>query len=134
MQSIEVAAAPTFAEVVQGDRVPPPVAMLALAHWAVVLSALSSELYPALQIPDNQRRGIRESPGLPYEYSVFFVWTSEYLRSIQLDLYRAVSTAPHSQHDVRWINLLHAGQAVMITATPDYTGHLFDYCQLKDSS
>jgi hypothetical protein len=124
MQSIEIAAVPTFAEVVQGDRVPPPVAMLALAHWAVVLSALSSELYPALQIPKNQRREIRESPGLPYAYSTFFVWTSEYLRSIQLDLYRAVSAATHSQPDVHWSNLLHAGQAVMITATPDISGRI----------
>lgn len=124
MQGVEIAAAPTFAEVVRGERVPPPLAMLALAHWAVVLSALSSELYPALQIPKNQRQEIRESPGMPYAYSTFFVWTSEYLRSIQLDLYRAVLSRSRSQADVHWSNLLHAGNVVMITATPDISGRI----------
>jgi len=124
MQSIEIAAAPTFAEVVQGDRVPPPVAMLTLAHWAVVISALSSELYPALQIPKNQRREIRESPGLPNAYSTFFIWTEDYLRSSQLDLYRAVLSASRSQSDVHWSNLLHAGYIVIIAATPDISGRI----------
>ena len=125
MEPIEVAAVPAFAELMRGERVPTPASMLPLAHWAVVFSALSSELYPALDIPRSHRRAIREATSLPPEYSVFVVWTSDYLASVETNLYRSVSSPKKdNEPDIVWVNFLQSGPAAVITATPDLSGRV----------
>ncbi|WP_232828852.1 hypothetical protein, partial [Kribbella monticola] len=120
MQSIEIAAAPVFRELVKGERILPPDDLLKLAHWAVVLGALSSELYPKLVIPPDQRDLIRKAGQLPSEFSTFFVWLGESLTGLQMDLYRGVAVRPGGE-EVNWVSVLHAGPIVMISATPGIT-------------
>lgn len=119
MQSIEIAAAPTFGQLVRGELVPKPQAMLSVAHWAVVHTALSSELYPSMHIPEAHRTAIRSSPGLPPEYWVFCVWTSDYLAGMQTDLYRGTTYSFSPDPQVHWVGTLHAGAVVLVTASPD---------------
>lgn len=123
MQRIEAAAASTFRQLIERDLVPPPRELLCLAHWAVVVSALSSELHPRLSIPESQRRAIRASVGMPVGFSTYFIWTADYLPSIQMDLYRGFSEAPVG-HETHWIHQLHVGAVTIISATPSLMGRV----------
>lgn len=123
MQSIEIAAAPVFVELIKGERIPPPEDMLKLAQWAIVVSALSSELHPSLEIPDSHRRAIRGAAGLPEDFSTFVTWTSDYMSSVQADLYRA-KPLNQADSDAYWINVLHAGSTVLISTSPGCTGRV----------
>lgn len=123
MEGIEQDASEPFADLVQGRRIPAPTDGLKLAHWAVIVGALSSELYPTFYLPEAHRREIRNASGLPTGYSTFIVWTSDKLVSLQTDLYRGIST--HEAGDaVHWISVIQTGLGVLITATPGVTPRL----------
>lgn len=123
MEPIEQAAAGAFADVVTGRRIPPPADGLALARWAIVVGALSSELYPTFEVPESHRRDIRGAAALPSEYSTFIIWTEDRLVSLQTDLYRGVS-APEEGGEVHWVSVIQTGLGVLVSATPGVTPRL----------
>jgi hypothetical protein len=123
MEPIERAAASPFADLVTGRRIPPPVDGLALARWAVVVGALSSELYATFEVPESHRRDIRGAAALPSEYSTFIIWTADRLVSLQTDLYRGVS-APEDGGEVHWVSVIQTGLGCLVSATPGVTPRL----------
>ena len=125
MNQIEMAAAPVFESIMRGEGFPPPGQLMKLAHWATVVGALSSELIPSITIPIERRREIRFTrTGQPSYYSTFFIWTCDYLDSLQTDLFRvaggddqnesAVAVVPHP---ARW-------PAGRYLASPDLFGRV----------
>jgi len=120
MQRLEIDAAPVFADLIGGERVPPPPEMFALARWSVVFAALSSELFRDIEMPREQRRAIRFANGHPERFSTYAVWTTDWLHSVESDLYRGVSATG----GVHWASLLHAGGAILISATPALLGRV----------
>lgn len=118
MNSIEVAAAPVFESIMQNKGFPPVPDLFKLAHWASIVGALSSELFSELDIPRVRRREIRYTrTGQAKDQSTYFIWTADYLESVQADLYRAVVGDPNGIESVSWFSVLHAGPLVIISAS-----------------
>lgn len=117
MNDIEVAAGPAFQAIMRGAGFPRPEALFKLAHWAIVVGALSSELFPRLEIPVEHRRQIRNTTtGQPTDFSTHFVWTHDHLPNLEISLLRAETKSPNPA--VGWCFMLQAGPLVIYSASP----------------
>lgn len=115
MNDIECAAAPVFESIMQLKGFPPPSDLFKLAHWATVVGALSSELYHHVEIPVALRREIRNTAtGQPTYYSTYFIWTNDYLESLETSFFRVIA----ADDAIHWFHVLHAGPLVAISSTP----------------
>ncbi|MDR6639459.1 hypothetical protein [Paenarthrobacter nitroguajacolicus] len=124
MNHIEQAASPVFRSIMNGGGFPPPADLFKLAHWSVVLGALSSELVPRLIVPEQHLHAIRRTgTGQPKDFSTHFVWTLDYLPTFQMDIVRFASDAD-CKAPVRWCFVLQVGWLVIITASPDFGGRV----------
>ena len=118
MNSIEVAAAPVFESIMGNKGFPVISDLFKLAHWASLVGALSSELFPYLEIPVEHRRAIRDAKtGQAKGHSTYFIWTADYIESIQMDLYRGVVRDDNGVDSVSWFSVLHSGPLVVITVS-----------------
>ena len=117
MNRIELAAAPIFKSIMSGEGAPPPAGLFKLAHWAVVVGALTSALFPQLTIPVEHRRAIRQTrTGQPRDFSTHFIWTDDYLPGFMFDIYRL--EADSLEEPVRWYSVMHAGRLATISGSP----------------
>lgn len=121
MNQIEQAAAPAFKSIMQNKGFPKPADLFKLAHWAVVLSALSSEVTSHIEVPVSHRRTIRFTrTGQPENYSTHFIWTNDYFQSLESSFIRSVYEESSDDDAVQWFHVLYAGPLVAISATPDF--------------
>ena len=121
MNSIEVAAAPVFEAIMEDKGFPPVPDLFKLAHWASVVGALSSELFSQLEIPLEHRNAIRRTrTGQAKDHSTYFIWTADYLESIELALYRGATLDVNGAESASWFSVLRSGPLVIISASEFY--------------
>lgn len=117
MNDIETAAAPAFTKIMNKPAFPEPASLFKLAHWAVVVAALSSETIPQLEIPVEHRRAIRYSrTGQARHFVTHLVFTLDFFPSFEFDLARFAVPGDETG-SAEWCFMLHAGNLVIITAS-----------------